>query len=69
MSIDVGGIMQGIDGVQGRIQSMMNETDLKDPENMLKVQQEIAQYQQLFGIVSAIYSDIKQTAQGIIQKM
>ena len=40
-----------------------------DPASLLKMQQALADYQEKFGMASAIISDIKQTAMGIIQKM
>lgn len=41
----------------------MSETELLD------LQMQVSQYQQIAGLTSAIISDIKQAAQGIIQKV
>lgn len=71
MSLDLSAVFTAIGKSEDSIKDMINnpKVDLKDPKVMMQLQQQVAEYQQLTGIGSAIMSDVKQTAQGIIQKI
>lgn len=71
MSLDVSSLMTSLSAKASDLQGRLNDGsfDPSDEGQLLKMQVEISQYQQLAGITSAIVSDVKQTAQGIIQKI
>lgn len=51
------------------VENLTNTMDPNNPQDMIKLQQEMAKMQNLFGTLSAMISTIKQTGQSIIQKM
>lgn len=72
MSINLDSLTKALSTKAGELQG--NITTLGAAENMseadlLNLQMQVSQYQQIAGLTSAIVSDIKQSAQGIIQKI
>ncbi|MCP5306231.1 MAG: hypothetical protein H6953_12385 [Chromatiaceae bacterium] len=47
----------------------LSATDLTDPENAFALQQGMATYQELYGIISAMVADYKSIVTSMIQKM
>lgn len=71
MSLDVSSLMSALSAKTGQLQDQINSKDFNasDQGQLLSLQLEIGKYQQMAGLTSAIVSDVKQTAQGIIQKI
>lgn len=71
MGLDVSSLMSALSAKAGDLQNQINSEsfDSSDQGQLLKMQMNISQYQQMAGLTSAIISDVKQTAQGIIQKL
>ena len=55
--------------MNSQVQNDMNTLDPSDPEAMLQLQQEMANYMNYINTVSAMINDFKQMCQGIAQKM
>lgn len=55
----------------GEIQTQLEDPDFDptDAGQLLKLQMQVNNYQQIASLISAIVSDVKQTAQSIIQKI
>lgn len=71
MGLDVSSLMSALGAKTSEIQNKINSDgfDPSDQSQLLDMQMQIGKYQQMAGLTSAIISDIKQTAQGIIQKI
>lgn len=72
MSINLSSLTAALGAKAGQLQADIKT--LGTAENMsetalLDLQMRVSQYQQIAGLTSAIVSDIKQAAQGIIQKV
>lgn len=46
-----------------------NESTTIDQKDLLNLQMQVSTYQNMVGLTSAIASDVKQAAQGVIQKV
>ncbi|MBK5941118.1 hypothetical protein CCR96_18035 [Halochromatium roseum] len=71
MTISVGSLIGALGKEEQAIQDKLNDPDFKatDSKQMLEIQMRFSNYQQISGITSAIISDLKQAAQGVIQKV
>ncbi|MCB1809662.1 MAG: hypothetical protein KDJ99_32200 [Candidatus Competibacteraceae bacterium] len=43
--------------------------DASDPDQQIQMQQALAKYEEVYGLLSAVISDMKTTCMSIIQKM
>lgn len=71
MGLNVDSLMNSLNEKAYNLQAKINDKNF-DPSNagdLLKMQLEVSNYQQISGLTSAIISDIKSAAQGIIQKV
>jgi hypothetical protein len=68
MSLDFSGMDQTISSVDSNVQSLM-QSDLTNPENLFKIQQQMVTMQTEYGSMSAILSDYKSAATSIIEKI
>jgi hypothetical protein len=71
MTISVGSLIGALGKEEQEIQDKINDPNFKatDSKQMLEIQMRFSNYQQISGITSAIISDLKQAAQGVIQKV
>lgn len=71
MGLNVSSLMSALSSKASEIQSKIDSKDFNasDSGQLLKMQMEVSNYQQIAGLTSAIISDVKQAAQGIIQKV
>ncbi|EXJ15664.1 EscF/YscF/HrpA family type III secretion system needle major subunit [Imhoffiella purpurea] len=71
MTIEVGALLSALSKEEEAIKKKIDDPDFKatDSKQMLELQMRFSNYQQLSGITSAIVSDLKQAAQGVIQKV
>lgn len=68
MAIDLSGLSGQLGQLSTNI-TTLSQGDMTDPENLMQMQQALAKYQEVYGALSAIISDMKSTAMSIIQKM
>ena len=68
MAIDLSGLTSQLDTLNTDV-TTLSQGDMTDPENLIQMQQALAKYQEVYGALSAIISDMKTTAMSIIQKM
>jgi hypothetical protein len=68
MAIDLSGLTSQLDTLNTNV-TTLSQGDMTDPENLIEMQQALAKYQEVYGALSAIISDMKTTAMSIIQKM
>ena len=68
MSIDLSGLTSQLGSLSSDV-TTLSQGDMTDPENLIQMQQALAKYQEVYGALSAIISDMKTTAMSIIQKM
>lgn len=68
MAIDLSGLSSQLGSLDTNV-TTLSQGDMTDPENLMKMQQALAKYQEVYGALSAIISDMKSTAMSIIQKM
>jgi hypothetical protein len=65
------------DGIKNKIDNVSktttdengNESTTIDQKDLLNLQMQVSTYQNMVGLTSAIASDVKQAAQGVIQKV
>lgn len=71
MTISVGALIGALGKEEQAIKDKINDKsfDASDSKQMLELQMRFSNYQQISGITSAIVSDLKQAAQGVIQKV
>lgn len=71
MTISVGSLIGALGKEEQAIQDKLNDPKFNatDSKQMLELQMKFSNYQQISGITSAIVSDLKQAAQGVIQKV
>ena len=69
MSFDIGNLTQTANLSQQTVQDKLQNLDTNDMKGMLELQQEMAKMTNYFGTLSAVVSNLKSTAQSIIQKM
>ncbi|WP_295409488.1 EscF/YscF/HrpA family type III secretion system needle major subunit [uncultured Thiocystis sp.] len=69
--LNVGSLMSALSAKAGDLQARMDSPDFdaSDQGQLLNMGLDISKYQQMASLASAIVSDVKQTAQGIIQKI
>lgn len=68
MAIDLSGLTSQLGQLSTNV-TTLSQGDMTDPENLIQMQQALAKYQEVYGALSAMISDIKSTAMSIIQKM
>lgn len=72
MSINLNSLTAALSAKAGQLQGdieKLGTADNMSETDLLNLQMQVSQYQQIAGLTSAIISDIKQAAQGIIQKV
>ena len=67
MSFDIGNLTQTANLSQQTVQDKLQNLDTNDMKGMLELQQEMAKMTNYFGTLSAVVSNLKSTAQSIIQ--
>lgn len=68
-SVDVSSLSAQTTQAATDVDNAMNSVDGNDPATLMNLQAEMGKYQTLYSTLSAVISDIKQTCQGVAQKM
>lgn len=69
--INLSGLLAGVAAQETALEQKVKGAEGKElsQTELLKLQHEVGVFQQIAGMASSIVSDVKQTAQGIIQKI
>lgn len=69
MSFDISTLSDNAQISQQALEDKIKTVDTNDMKGMIELQQEMAKMSNYYGTLSAVVSNLKNTAQSIIQKM